>query len=61
MKIYTLKNGSSNEADRLETARLLVKMGYSVRLGREKEGAKSTFRYFIEYWEGKASDNESNS
>lgn len=53
MKIFTLRNGSSNESDRIEMARLLLKMGYSVRIGREKEGNKNTYRYFVEYWEGK--------
>ena len=53
MKIYSLKSGSLNETDRLELARLLIKAGYTVRLGSElppgnKTGAK---RYFVEFTE----------
>jgi hypothetical protein len=49
MKIYTLKSGTSNEADRLELARLLIKMGYTVRVDREKIGSKDVYRHFVEY------------
>jgi len=51
-RIYSVKNNSLNEPDRLELARLLIKAGYAVRLGREKVNPKSTsFIYFVEYWE----------
>ncbi|MGX8126100.1 hypothetical protein ACWTV9_07580 [Clostridioides difficile] len=36
-KIYAQKNGSLNDTDRLEIARLLIKAGYTVRLDKEKE------------------------
>ena len=53
MKIYSLKNGALNEAERLEIARLLIKAGYTVRVGSEAppgnpNGKKS---YFVEFEE----------
>lgn len=53
-RIYSLKSGSLNEQDRLELARLLIKSGYTVRLGREKPQDKpnGTFVYFVEFTEG---------
>lgn len=53
MKIHSLKNGSLNEADRLEMARLLVKAGYTVRIGKEKAPGKNTNIIFIEFKEDK--------
>lgn len=41
MKIFAQKNGTMNESDRLEIARLLVKAGYTVRIGKEKSGQKT--------------------
>ncbi|CCL55262.1 hypothetical protein [Clostridioides difficile] len=48
-KIYAQKNGSLNDTDRLEIARLLIKAGYTVRLDKEKENNKSIscVEYFI--------------
>ncbi|MCC0634558.1 resolvase [Clostridioides sp. ZZV14-6154] len=48
-KIYAQKNGSLNDADRLEIARLLIKAGYTVRLDKEKENNKSIscVEYFV--------------
>ena len=53
MKIYSLKNGSLNEAERLELARLLIKAGYTVRVGSEAppSNPKGTKRHFVEYTE----------
>ena len=44
-----------NEEDRLTIARLLIKAGYSVRIGyREIPGnAKGKKEYIVEYWEKK--------
>ncbi|MBQ6908387.1 MAG: resolvase [Clostridia bacterium] len=53
MKIYSLKNGSLNEADRLELARLLIKAGYTVRIGKEKAPGKTTNITFVEFKEEK--------
>ena len=51
-RIYSAKNNSLNEQDRLNMAALLIKAGYAVRLGREKINPKSSsYMYFIEYWE----------
>ena len=53
MKIYSLKNGSLNEADRLELSRLLIKAGYTVRIGQEKAAGKNTNVIFVEFKEEK--------
>lgn len=50
-RIYSQKNNALNEQDRLDMARLLIKAGYTVRLGRERTGKSSAYTYFIEYWE----------
>lgn len=52
-RIYSIKNNSLNEQDRLEIARLLIKAGYAVRLGKEKDTTKKSGPniYFVEYWE----------
>lgn len=59
-RIYSRRKGSVqwNEEDRLALANLLVKAGYSVRIGRApiagSEGKKNaTQEYFVEYWEDK--------
>lgn len=47
-----MKSGSLNEAERLDMARLLIKAGYTVRLGKERPAGKSTaYSYFVEYWD----------
>lgn len=52
MKIYS-KPGTLNEAERLDIARLLIKAGYTVKLGKDKVKGKSTYVHHIEYWEQK--------
>ena len=53
MKIYALKSGSLNELERLEIARLLIKAGYTVRIGREKSvGKSSSYIHYVEYLDG---------
>lgn len=47
-RIYPQKAGALNEVERLEIAKLLIKAGYIVRIGKEKP--KNTNVYFIEYW-----------
>ena len=61
-RIYSLKDGSLNENDRLEIARLLLKAGYAARLGREKPAGKSNgnYEYFIEFWEGEGYEEKQN-
>lgn len=51
-KIENVKSGGINEADRLEIAKLLIKAGYTVRLGREKPANSKTYNHFVEYFEG---------
>ena len=53
-RIYSQKSGALSENDRLELARLLVKAGYTVRIGKEKQPGKSsnTYSYFVEFSEG---------
>jgi hypothetical protein len=48
MKIFEQKHGRLNEDDRLTMARLLIKAGYTVRIGKEKAVNKSTAMVFIE-------------
>ena len=55
-RIYSLRKGSVqwNEEDRLKIATLLLKAGYSVRIGRqqiESAGSKKQMEYTVEYWE----------
>lgn len=51
-KICSVKQNALNEQDRLELATLLIKAGYSVRLGREqKSPTNKAYSYFVEYWE----------
>ena len=52
-KIYQQKDSHANENDRLALATLLIKLGYKVRIGKEKKEGKSTYIYFIEYEEQK--------
>ena len=49
MKIFEQKCGRLNEEDRLELARLLVKAGYKVSLGREKAPGRTANVYFVEF------------
>ncbi len=51
MRIYEQKDGQLNKEDRLELAKLLVKAGYTVRVGREKPQGKRAYVYFVEYKE----------
>lgn len=44
-----IKTGSLNETERLEIARLLIKAGFTVSLGKEKTAGKRTYSYFVEY------------
>lgn len=54
MKIYSLKQSALNEQDRLELAKLLIKAGYTVRIGAEapQTNPKGVKRYFVEFFEG---------
>ena len=53
-RIYAQKGSQMNESDRLAMCTLLIKAGYTVRLGKEKQQGKNTYDRFIEYWEDKA-------
>lgn len=48
-RIYPSKNGTFNAEDRQALASLLIKAGYSVRIGKDKP--KNTTVYFVEFWE----------
>lgn len=48
MRIQDQKNGKLNEADRLILAQLLVKAGYTVRIGKEKPQGKQQAVIFVE-------------
>lgn len=50
MRIYEQKHGSMNESDRLALATLLIKAGYTVRIGRERPpGKQSGWVHYVEY------------
>lgn len=51
IRILPQKGGTLNENDRLDLARLLIKAGYRVRIGKEKLNGSNTYTYFIEYEE----------
>lgn len=51
IKIIAPRNNGWNEAERLELGRLLIKAGYTVRMGSEKKNGTTV--YFIEFWEEK--------
>lgn len=53
-RIYSVKTNTLNDQDRLDIARLLIKAGYAVRIGKEKKDAtkkNAACIKFIEYWE----------
>lgn len=57
-KIRSIRKGSVqwNEEDRLAIATLLIKAGYSVKIGRQtipgqEEKKNAQQEYFVEYWE----------
>lgn len=59
--IRSIRGGTAglNEEDRLTIARLLIKAGYSARIGyREIPGnIKGKKEYIVEYWEGERKTN----
>ena len=48
-KITDQKNGQLSNDDRLEIARLLIKAGYTVKIGKDKIPGKNRSIYFVEY------------
>lgn len=48
-KITTQKNGTLNDADRLLLAQLLIKAGYTVRIGKEKRDGAKNSTIFVGY------------
>jgi len=52
-KITAQKGNTSNEADRLAVAAILLKWGYTVRIGKTKPAkGQGAATYHVEYWEG---------
>lgn len=53
MKIYSLKQNSLNENDRLALGNLLLKAGYCVKIDREKPPGKNggAYNYYVEFWD----------
>ncbi len=54
--IRNIRGGTAglNEEDRLAIARLLIKAGYSVKIGHQQipGNTKGKKEYIVEYWEG---------
>lgn len=48
-RIYQQKDAKTNDADRLALAQLLIKFGYTVRIGKERKDGKSQTVYYIAY------------
>lgn len=48
-RIYAQKDAKLNETDRLELGKLLLKLGYTVRIGKERKDGKTTNQYYIAY------------
>lgn len=51
-RIYGVGRGKLNDDERIAIATLLVKAGYTVRIGCERPSGKpnSANIYFVEYW-----------
>ena len=49
IKIIAPRNNGLNEVERLELGRLLIKAGFTVRVGSEVKNGRTV--YFVEYWE----------
>lgn len=43
--------GKLNDEDRNSLCCLLIKAGYTVRIGKEIPNGKKQTKYFVEYWE----------
>lgn len=54
-RIYNYMN-KVNDDDRQQLALLLIKSGYSVRLGKETPPGKRTPTYYVEYWKEGGAD-----
>lgn len=50
---YRIKNllQKLNDEDRNTLCCLLIKAGYAVRIGKERQGGKGQTMYFVEFWE----------
>ena len=51
IKIIAPRNNGLNEAERLELGKLLMKAGFTVRVGSENKNGRTV--YFVEFWEEK--------
>ena len=48
-RIYNIL-GKINDEDRQQLCVLLIKAGYDARIGKERQGDKGAYTYFVEYW-----------
>ncbi len=48
-KIIAPRKNGLNEAERLELGKLLMKAGFTVRVGSESKNGRT--EYFVEFWE----------
>ena len=39
-----------NKEERITLCGLLIKAGYTVRIGRERRGSQNKYYYYVEYW-----------
>ena len=50
-RIVAQKDAKVNDSDRLALASLLIKFGYTVRIGKERKDGKTTNTIFVAYKE----------
>lgn len=48
-RIYSLL-GKANDETRIKLVELLALCGYAVKIGRERQGPKGAYQYYVEYW-----------
>ena len=48
-RIYQQKDAKTNDADRLALAQLLIKFGYTVRIGKERKDGKTQVAYYVAF------------
>jgi hypothetical protein len=48
-RITAQRDAKVNDADRLALAQLLIKFGYTVRIGKERKDGKTTNQYYVAF------------
>ena len=48
-RITAQRDAKVNDSDRLALAQLLIKFGYTVRIGKERKDGKTTNQYYVAF------------